>query len=123
MHRSSLNDAKRPPQPAQIGRCGPAGLFLPTRTRFGIVRLACVYRHDSSLNHEILEEFQKPGYPIFSQSTLPCDEALLVRLFDEEVRAADTRSALETQDVWHTLCLERRWRRASRRLLSRQHSA
>jgi predicted nucleotide-binding protein (sugar kinase/HSP70/actin superfamily) len=59
-----------------------------------------VYHHDPGLNHEILDEFQKLGYPIFSQSTLPYDEDLLERLFGDEVRAGDIRSALEIQDVW-----------------------
>jgi predicted nucleotide-binding protein (sugar kinase/HSP70/actin superfamily) len=58
------------------------------------------YHHDPGLNHEILEEFQKLGYPVFSQSTLPIDEDLLDRLFGEEVRAGMISSPLEIQDVW-----------------------
>lgn len=73
---------------------------LEREDRIGIVLLARVYHHDPGLNHEILEEFQKLGYPIFSQSTLPYDEDLLDRLFGEEVRRGDIRSALEIQDVW-----------------------
>ncbi len=45
------------------------------------------YHHDPGLNHEILDEFQKLGYPIFSQNTLPLDDDMLERLFGEEVRA------------------------------------
>jgi predicted nucleotide-binding protein (sugar kinase/HSP70/actin superfamily) len=52
------------------------------------------------LNHEILDEFQKLGYPVFSQSTLPLDADLLERLFGEEVHAGVIRDALEIQDVW-----------------------
>jgi predicted nucleotide-binding protein (sugar kinase/HSP70/actin superfamily) len=52
------------------------------------------------LNHEILEEFQKLGYPVFSQSTLPLDDDLLERLFGDEVRAGAIRDAREIQDVW-----------------------
>ena len=74
--------------------------LLEREDRIGIVLLARVYHHDPGLNHEILEEFQKLGYPIFSQSTLPYDEDLLDRLFGEEVRAGHIRSALEIQDVW-----------------------
>jgi predicted nucleotide-binding protein (sugar kinase/HSP70/actin superfamily) len=73
---------------------------LEREDRIGIVLLARVYHHDPGLNHEILDEFQKLGYPIFSQSTLPYDEDLLERLFGDEVRAGDIRSALEIQDVW-----------------------
>jgi predicted nucleotide-binding protein (sugar kinase/HSP70/actin superfamily) len=54
----------------------------------------------SILNHEIMEEFQKLGYPIFSQNTLPLDEDLLERLFGEEVRAGVITHALDITDAW-----------------------
>lgn len=73
---------------------------LERENRIGIVMLARVYHHDPGLNHEIMDEFQKLGYPIFSQSTLPLDEDLLERLFGEEVRAGVIKSPLEIQDVW-----------------------
>ena len=73
---------------------------LEREDRIGIVMLGRPYHHDPGLNHEILEEFQKLGYPIFSQSTLPLDEDLLDRLFGEEVRAGAINSPLEIQDVW-----------------------
>jgi predicted nucleotide-binding protein (sugar kinase/HSP70/actin superfamily) len=37
--------------------------------RIGIVMLGRPDHHDLGLNHEIMEEFQKLGYPIFSQNT------------------------------------------------------
>ena len=73
---------------------------LEREQRIGIVVLARPYHHDPGLNHEILEEFQKLGYPVLSQSTLPLDEDLLERLFGEEVRAGVIGSPLEIQDVW-----------------------
>jgi activator of 2-hydroxyglutaryl-CoA dehydratase/predicted nucleotide-binding protein (sugar kinase/HSP70/actin superfamily) len=73
---------------------------LERERRIGIVVLARPYHHDPGLNHEILEEFQKLGYPVLSQSTLPLDEDLLDRLFGDEVRAGAIRSPLEIQDVW-----------------------
>ena len=73
---------------------------LEREKRVGLVVLARPYHHDPGLNHEILEEFQKLGYPVFSQSTLPMDEDLLERLFGEEVRAGVIRDPLEIQDVW-----------------------
>jgi predicted nucleotide-binding protein (sugar kinase/HSP70/actin superfamily) len=73
---------------------------LERENRVGIVVLARPYHHDPGLNHEILEEFQKLGYPVFSQSTLPLDEDLLERLFGDDVRAGAIRSPLEIQDVW-----------------------
>ena len=48
-----------------------------------------------------MEEFQKLGYPIFSQNTLPLDEDLLERLFGEEVRAGVISHPLDI-----TECLE-----------------
>src|SRR6185503_16840917 len=73
---------------------------LEREDRIGIVMLGRPYHHDPGLNHEILEEFQKLGYPIFSQSTLPLDPDLLDRLFGEEVRMGALKSALDIQDVW-----------------------
>ena len=73
---------------------------LEREDRIGIVMLGRVYHHDPGLNHEIMEEFQKLGYPIFSQNTLPLDEDMLDRLFGEEVRAGLISSPLEITDVW-----------------------
>jgi predicted nucleotide-binding protein (sugar kinase/HSP70/actin superfamily) len=73
---------------------------LEREKRVGLVVLARPYHHDPGLNHEILDEFQKLGYPVFSQSTLPMDEDLLERLFGEEVRRGVIREATEIQDVW-----------------------
>jgi predicted nucleotide-binding protein (sugar kinase/HSP70/actin superfamily) len=73
---------------------------LEREDRIGIVMLARPYHHDPGLNHEILDEFQKLGYPIFSQNTLPIDEDLLERLFGDEVRAGVTSHALDITDAW-----------------------
>jgi predicted nucleotide-binding protein (sugar kinase/HSP70/actin superfamily) len=73
---------------------------LEREDRIGIVMLARPYHHDPGLNHEILDEFQKLGYPIFSQNTLPLDPDLLERLFGEEVRAGVISSPLEINDAW-----------------------
>jgi predicted CoA-substrate-specific enzyme activase len=73
---------------------------LEREDRIGIVMLGRPYHHDPGLNHEIMEEFQKLGYPIFSQSTLPMDEEMLERLFGEEVRAGVISHALDISDSW-----------------------
>src|SRR5437868_4120505 len=73
---------------------------LEREDRIGIVMLGRPYHHDPGLNHEILDEFQKLGYPIFSQNTLPLDEDLLERLFGEEVRAGVVSSPLDISDAW-----------------------
>lgn len=73
---------------------------LEREDRIGIVMLGRPYHHDPGLNHEILDEFQKLGYPIFSQHTLPIDDDLLERLFGEEVRAGLISSPLDISDAW-----------------------
>ena len=76
--------------------------MLVREYRLGIVMLGRPYHHDPGLNHGILEEFQKLGYPGFSQNTLPLDEELLERLFGEEVRAGIISNPLDISDVWKT---------------------
>lgn len=76
--------------------------MLERENRLGVVMLGRPYHHDPGLNHGIPEEFQKLGYPVFSQSTLPLDEDLLDRLFGEEVRAGIISDALDISDVWKT---------------------
>jgi predicted nucleotide-binding protein (sugar kinase/HSP70/actin superfamily) len=49
-----------------------------------------------------MAEFQKLGYPVLSQSTLPMDEELLERLFGEEIHAGVITHALDISDVWKT---------------------
>jgi predicted CoA-substrate-specific enzyme activase len=73
---------------------------LEREDRIGIVMLGRPYHHDPGLNHEIMDEFQKLGYPIFSQNTLPIDEDMLERLFGEEVRAGVISSPLDITDAW-----------------------
>ncbi|MBZ5598509.1 MAG: acyl-CoA dehydratase activase-related protein [Acidobacteriia bacterium] len=73
---------------------------LEREDRIGIVMLGRPYHHDPGLNHEIMEEFQKLGYPIFSQNTLPLDEDMLERLFGEEVRAGVISHPLDITDAW-----------------------
>jgi len=70
--------------------------------RLGVVMLGRPYHHDPGLNLGILDEFQRLGYPVFSQSTLPLDEDLLDRLFGDEVRAGIITHPLDISDVWKT---------------------
>ncbi len=76
--------------------------MLERENRIGIVVLGRPYHHDPGLNHGIPEEFQKLGYPVFSQNTLPLDEDLLDRLFGDEVRAGIITHPLDIADVWKT---------------------
>ncbi len=74
--------------------------MLERENRIGIVVLGRPYHHDPGLNHEILEEFQKLGYPVLTQSTLPMDDDLLERLFGDDLRAGAISDPLEIGDVW-----------------------
>ncbi|HUX68397.1 MAG TPA: BadF/BadG/BcrA/BcrD ATPase family protein [Terriglobales bacterium] len=73
---------------------------LERENRVGLVMLGRPYHHDPGLNHEILDEFSKLGYPVFSQSHLPQDPDLLERLFGDEVRAGLIQGPLDISDVW-----------------------
>ena len=66
----------------------------------GIVMLGRAYHHDPGVNHGILEELQRRGYAIFSQSTLPMDADWLDELFGDEVRGGLITHALAIDDVW-----------------------
>ncbi|MEZ4824213.1 MAG: hypothetical protein R2942_18200 [Ignavibacteria bacterium] len=58
------------------------------------------YHNDPGINVEILEEFQKLGYPVFYQDTLPTDEETLDKLFGDEIKAGLIRSPFDIEDVW-----------------------
>ncbi len=66
----------------------------------GVVVLGRPYHNDPGVNHEILEEFQKLGYPVFPQDALPIDDDILGRLFGEEVRAGEVADPMAIDDVW-----------------------
>src|ERR1019366_5654687 len=76
--------------------------MLERENRLGIVMLARPYHHDPGLNHGVLEELQKRGYPVFSQNNPPCGEDLLVRVFGEEFRAGNIRHPLDLSPVSKT---------------------
>ncbi|MCC6750230.1 MAG: hypothetical protein IT371_21360 [Deltaproteobacteria bacterium] len=73
---------------------------LEAEDRIGVVVLARPYHNDPGLNHEILDELQKLGYPVFTQDCLPTDEDFLERLFGDEVRQGTLEHPLSVQDVW-----------------------
>ena len=73
---------------------------LVAEQRLGIVLLARPYHHDPGINHEILEEFQKQGYPIFAQDSLPIDPDILEQLFGDEVRTGIIKDPMDVSDVW-----------------------
>jgi predicted CoA-substrate-specific enzyme activase len=66
----------------------------------GIVLLGRPYHNDPGCNHEILEEFQKLGYPVFTQDSLPIDDDIVWRLFGEEVASGEINHPMSIGDVW-----------------------
>ncbi len=73
---------------------------LERENRIGVVLLGRPYHNDPGINHEILDEFQKLGYPVFTQDSLPIDEDILDRLFGDEVRRGDIPHPMAITDVW-----------------------
>ena len=73
---------------------------LEKEDKLGIVLLGRPYHNDPGINHEILEEFQKLGYPVFSQDSLPLDDEILWKLFGDEVRAGAIAHPLDVSDAW-----------------------
>lgn len=74
--------------------------MLEREDKLGIVVLARPYHNDPGVNHEILEEFQKLGYPVFFQDSLPTDEDILEKLFGDEVKAGIIQGPMDISDVW-----------------------
>jgi hypothetical protein len=50
---------------------------LEREDRLGVVLLGRPYHNDPGVNHEILEEFQKLGYPVFAEDYLPIDDDII----------------------------------------------
>jgi predicted CoA-substrate-specific enzyme activase len=73
---------------------------LERSARVGLVMLGRPYHHDPGLNQGILDELQKHGYAVLSQSLLPLDGDLLERLFHGQLSKGVIRSALDISDVW-----------------------
>jgi predicted nucleotide-binding protein (sugar kinase/HSP70/actin superfamily) len=73
---------------------------LEAEDRLGVVMLGRPYHNDPGINHEILEEFQKLGYPVFTMDSLPIDDEIIWRLFGEEVEAGMISHPMDIQDAW-----------------------
>lgn len=73
---------------------------LEDEKRLGIVLLARPYHNDAGINHGILAEFQKLGYPVFTQDSLPTDEETLQQIFGADIEAGRISHPMEISDVW-----------------------
>lgn len=73
---------------------------LEREDRLGVVVLGRPYHNDPGICHEILDEFQKIGYPAFTQDSLPIDEDIVWRLFGDDVREGRIEDPMDISDVW-----------------------
>ncbi len=73
---------------------------LEARNQIGVVLLSRPYHEDPGVCHEIPEEFQKLGIPVFTAEVLPRDPDILDRLFGEEVEQGVVRTPLSIEDAW-----------------------
>ncbi len=73
---------------------------LEANDEIGVVLLTRPYHHDPGVCHEIPDEFQKLGIPVFTMDSLPRDPDILDRLFGEEVRRGEFATALSIEDAW-----------------------
>lgn len=73
---------------------------LEREDRLGVVLLARPYHNDPGVNHGICEEFQKLGYPVLTQDSLPLDPDVLERVFGPDIAAGDIPNAQSIADVW-----------------------
>jgi len=73
---------------------------LEAEDRIGIVLLARPYHNDPGMNHEIPDELQKLGYPIFTIHSLPIDEDIVRPLFQADIDAGFIKDPFDIFDVW-----------------------
>jgi predicted CoA-substrate-specific enzyme activase len=74
---------------------------LIDQDRIGILAIGHPYHHDPGLNHGILEEFQRRGFPILCVESLPVDEEFLRPLFGADAEAEGMLDSRRINDVWH----------------------
>jgi len=68
--------------------------------RVGVVVLGRPYHNDPGVNHEILAELQKHGYPILTQDTLPLDDEVVRSLFRGDLDAGWIDHPMDIRDAW-----------------------
>ncbi|MGB9736154.1 MAG: BadF/BadG/BcrA/BcrD ATPase family protein [bacterium] len=73
---------------------------LEEEKRVGIVVLGRPYHADPGINHDILSELQKRGYPVFTIDSLPIDPETLTKLFKKEIDSGELINPMSIDDVW-----------------------
>jgi predicted nucleotide-binding protein (sugar kinase/HSP70/actin superfamily) len=66
----------------------------------GIVLLGRPYHNDPGINHGILDELNRFGYPIFTIESLPRNGDIVTRLFDKETGENTNHHHLDVRDIW-----------------------
>lgn len=73
---------------------------LEAEDRVGVVLLGRPYHDDPGINHGILADLQRAGYPVLTCETLPTDADLLERLFGDEIARGLMADPYDISDVW-----------------------
>ena len=73
---------------------------LEEEGKVGVVLLGRPYHNDPGINHEILDEINKRGYPVFTIDSLPRDEETLYKVFGKDVGEGRIEHPLDIRDVW-----------------------
>jgi predicted CoA-substrate-specific enzyme activase len=73
---------------------------LKAEGKLGVVLLARPYHNDPGLNHEIVEELQMMGYPVFSLDSLPIDDEIINEVFAADVKVGRVPHGMAITDVW-----------------------
>ena len=58
------------------------------------------YHNDPGMNHDIVEDLQVLGYPVFSLDSLPIDDEYMEEIFGEDIRLGTIKDGLAVTDVW-----------------------
>ncbi|MHC4493201.1 MAG: BadF/BadG/BcrA/BcrD ATPase family protein, partial [Planctomycetota bacterium] len=58
------------------------------------------YHNAPSVNHDILDELQKQGFPILTVDSLPVDDDIVEPLFRDDIEAGIIRNGRDISDVW-----------------------
>ncbi|MEE9311643.1 MAG: BadF/BadG/BcrA/BcrD ATPase family protein [Planctomycetota bacterium] len=74
--------------------------LLEDTGKLGVVLLARPYHNDPGMNHDIVDELQKMGYPVFSMDSLPIDDEIIGRLFKKDIEAGLIPNGMSVTDVW-----------------------
>ena len=75
---------------------------LEAENRLGFVLLARPYHNDDGVNHEILLNLQRLGYPVLAEDSVPVDPEFTRKLFRDDLESGAVSDPMEIQDVWPT---------------------